>query len=84
VVERLVLDDDRRFDLMIGTNVFVYYSPFEQGLAAANVASMLKPGGVLLSNNDIVVTAPMKSAVGYLPIAYSDRQNDHVFSYQRE
>jgi hypothetical protein len=84
VVERLVLGEAQRFDLVIGTNVFVYYSPFEQALAAANVAAMLRPGGVLLSNTDIIPTSPMTSTVGYKPITYSDRQNDHIFSYQRE
>ncbi len=84
VAERLVLDEAERFDLVVGTNVFVYYGPFEQGLAAANIAAMLRSGGVLLSNNDVPAPPPMKPTVGYLPVAYSDRQNDHVFSYQRQ
>ena len=84
VAERLVLEEAERFDLVVGTNVFVYYGPFEQGLAAANIAAMLRSGGVLLSNNDVPTPPPMKPAVGYLPVTYSDRQNDHVFSYQRQ
>jgi hypothetical protein len=84
VSERLTLTDDARFDLVIGTNVFVYYDPFEQALAASNVAAMLRPGGLLLSNNDLFVTAPMSSTVGHLPVIYSDRQNDNVFVYQRQ
>ena len=84
VAERLVLDEADRFDLVVGTNVFVYYGPFEQGLAAANIAAMLRSGGVLLSNNDLPTPPPIKPTVGYLPITYSDRQNDHVFSYQRQ
>ena len=84
VTSRLVVSDDDRFDLVIASNVFVYYAPFEQALAAANVAAMLRPGGILLSNNDIPVIAPMKSSVGYLTVKYSDRQNDQIFSYQRQ
>jgi len=84
VTSRLVVPDDERFDLVIATNVFVYYAPFEQALAAANVAAMLRPGGVFLSNNDVPVIAPMKSSVGYLAVKYSDRQNDQIFSYQRQ
>jgi len=84
ITERVSLQDGERFDLVIGTNVFVYYDPFEQALAAANVAAMLRPGGVLLSNNDIYVTTPMKPTVGHLPVSYSDRQHDNVFSYQRQ
>jgi SAM-dependent methyltransferase len=84
VTSRLVVSDDDRFDLVIATNVFVYYAAFEQALAAANVAAMLRPGGILLSNNDLPVIAPMKSSVGYLRVKYSDRQNDQIFSYQRQ
>jgi hypothetical protein len=71
------------FDLVIATNVFVYYTPFEQALAAANVASLLRSGGLLLSNTDIPVLPPMTS-VGYVPVNYSDRQNDVIFGFQRQ
>ena len=55
VLERLTpLADDERFDLIIATNVLVYYNVFEQSLALANIASMLRPSGLLLSNNVLV------------------------------
>jgi chemotaxis methyl-accepting protein methylase len=38
------------FDLIVATNVLVYYTPFEQALALANIAAMLRPGGLLLTN----------------------------------
>jgi hypothetical protein len=47
VTERL---DAEAFDLVVATNVFIYYDTFEQALAMANVAAMLKPGGFLLAN----------------------------------
>ena len=59
VVQRLsVLDvnivtdrvDGQAFDLVIATNVFLYYDVFEQALAMSNVEAMLKPGGFLLAN----------------------------------
>ena len=59
VVQRLsVLDvnivtdrlDGQAFDLVIATNVFLYYGVFEQALAMSNVEAMLKPGGFLLAN----------------------------------
>ena len=53
VFQRLPLSPDRRFDLIIGTNIFLYYGAFEQSLARANVAAMLKPGGFLLSNDKL-------------------------------
>jgi len=47
VAERL---DGGAFDLMIATNVFVYYDVFDQALALSNVEAMLKPGAFLLAN----------------------------------
>ena len=41
------------FDLIIGTNVFLYFNVFEQGLARRNMALMLKPGGFVLSNGEL-------------------------------
>jgi hypothetical protein len=78
VVERLVTGEDGdRFDLVVATNVLVYYSVFEQSLALANLASMLRPGGVLLSNNVLVElpTTPLR-AVGHSTTSYSDRPDD--------
>jgi hypothetical protein len=58
VYQRLTLSPQNAFDMMIGTNVFVYYGDFEQSLARANVAVMLKPGGYLLSNDKLPDTVP--------------------------
>jgi hypothetical protein len=51
VLERLNLDGGERFDLMVGTNIFVYYDAFQQTLALENAGAMLKPGGLLLTND---------------------------------
>jgi hypothetical protein len=51
VLERLNLAAGERFDLMVGTNIFVYYDAFEQTLALENAGAMLKPGGLLLTND---------------------------------
>jgi SAM-dependent methyltransferase len=51
VLERINLDAPDRFDLVVGTNIFVYYDAFEQTLALENAAAMLKPGGLLLTND---------------------------------
>ena len=85
VLERLApLAKEEQFDLLIATNIFVYYDLFEQSLAVANVASMLRPGGLLLSNNPVFPAARMKSSAGYIKVAYSDRQYDHLFWYERQ
>lgn len=53
VLERLKLDAADQFDLIVSTNVFVYYDAFEQALALENVGAMLKPGGLLLTNDGL-------------------------------
>jgi hypothetical protein len=47
VTDRL---DAEPFDLVIATNVLIYYDVLEQALALSNVEAMLKPGGFLLAN----------------------------------
>jgi hypothetical protein len=51
VLERMNLTQANRFDLVVGTNIFVYYDVFEQTLALENAGAMLKPGGLLLTND---------------------------------
>ena len=83
VVQRL---PDTRFDLIVATNVFVYYDVLDQCLALANVEAMLRPGGLLLSNNAVLElpTSRVRSG-GYQTVQYSDRPDDgdHIVWYQR-
>lgn len=51
VLERPNLDAAHLFDLIVATNIFVYYDVFEQTLAIENTGAMLKPGGLLLTND---------------------------------
>ena len=83
MVQRLA---DRRFDLIVATNVFVYYDVLDQALAFTNVEAMLKPGGFLLSNNALLELPESRMrSVGYLTVQYSDRQDDgdHIVWYRR-
>ena len=85
VAERLdAAPGEDRFDLVVATNVFVYYEAFEQTLAMLNIGHMLRPGGSLLTNQALQPVAPFRKAVGHEAVAYSDRQFDHLFWYQRE
>ena len=60
---------------------------FEQSLALSNVAAMLRPGGILLSNNALyeLPATPMRS-VGYTTVVYSSKADDgdHIVWYQRQ
>jgi hypothetical protein len=83
VVQRLT---DRRFDLIVATNVFVYYDLLDQALAFSNVEAMLRPGGFLLSNNSVIeLHSSRLRSVGYLTVQYSDRPDDgdHIVWYRR-
>ena len=86
VVQRLNPSDEQSFDLIIATNIFVYYDVFEQTLALANVKRMLRPGGLLLSNNALLELPGLGiQSVGYETVVYSDRPDhgDHIVWYQR-
>ena len=86
VLQHLTLSDDQKFDLMIATNVMLYYEPFEQELALKNIAAMLRPGGLLLANNALPESSgvPMRP-VGGTSVAYSDDPDDgdHVLWFRR-
>ena len=87
VSQRLDLASFEQFDLIIATNILVYYDTFEQSLAMTNVEEMLRPGGFLLANNALpeFPFLPLH-AFGYLTVAYSDRPNDgeHIVWYQKK
>ena len=51
VLEHLNLAEADRFDLIVGTNIFIYYDAFERSLALENAGAMLKSGGLLLTND---------------------------------
>jgi len=78
---------DERFDLVIATNIFVYYDAFEQSLALVNVAKMLSSGGLLLSNNVVPdwPASPVQRA-GSMTVIYSDRADDRdlIMWYRRQ
>jgi chemotaxis methyl-accepting protein methylase len=85
VLERLELAPEDRFDLIVATNIFVYYDEFEKALAMVNIENMLRPGGVLLSNNALVELRSLHlRRVGNTTVAYSEHQDngDTVVWYQ--
>ena len=84
VVDRLALREGERFDLIVATNVLVYYDVFEQALAAANVAAMLKPGGVFVTNTAVLPTTPLRPTASYLRVAHTTERYDDVFWYHRD
>ena len=86
VLQRLDLPAGEQFDLVVATNILVYYDVFEQSLALSNIEKMLKPGGFLLSNNALLeLPGTLMHSVDYETVVYSDQANDgdHIVWYQR-
>lgn len=86
VYQRLELAPEKRFDLIVGTNIFIYYGAFEQSLVRANVASMLKPGGYLLSSDklaDRIENGLELSLTTPIPMTGYPVMTDYIFSYRR-
>ena len=79
------LPESERFDMVIATNILIYYDVFEQSLAATNIARMLHSGGVLLTNNPLfeLPAVPMHQ-VGETKAVYTESGFDWVAWYQRE
>jgi len=86
IYQRPLLAPEQKFDLVIGTNIFVYYGAFEQSLARANVGAMLRPGGLLLTNDKLPDTVPSGMA-DVLDVAVTVSQqpfiSDTIFCYRR-
>ncbi len=87
VLQRELAPEDAKFDLLIATNILVYYDAFEQSLALANIAAMLRPGGYLLTNSLLLELPGSKMKAGdYVSVEYSDRRadGDRILWYRRE
>lgn len=89
VVQRAEPAGGEGFDLIVATNILLYYDVFEQSLAAANIAAMLRPGGFLLSNDRIFelpngpVSLVGRTATAYMNVPGSGPRGDQVYWYQR-
>jgi hypothetical protein len=81
VLERRNLAEADRFDLMVATNIFIYYDAFERSLALENAGAMLKSGGLLLTNDRLpeVPGGSMRQA-GLTDVLYN---RDSVGWYQK-
>ena len=67
------------FDLIVATNMFVCYDLVDQYLALENIEAMLRPGGFLLSNNQLpqLPTGQVR-AVGSNAVQYSPDDRDSI------
>jgi hypothetical protein len=77
VLQHLEQPAIEQYDLIVATNIFIYYDAFDHGLSLLNLDSMLAPGGVFLSN-DLLEECPGVTLrpVDDLAVTYSGRLND--------
>jgi hypothetical protein len=90
VVQRIErLDLAQRFDLIVATDVLVYYNVFEQSLALNNVAHMLRPGGLFITNNavfllpDLPMSEAGRAQLSYMPVPGLGEVHDQLIWYQK-
>jgi len=86
VFDRIEMPAEERFDLVVATNIFVYYDTLEQALAFQNVSTLMKPGGFLLSNDWLppLPEVPLRS-VGRTFVRYEEgaAAGDNIFWWKR-
>jgi hypothetical protein len=74
------------FDLVVATNVLVYYDLFEQALAMASIAHLLNRGGIFLANHALPAVHPQAlEYLGRRSVSYSrsGAYGDDVVVYRR-
>jgi len=81
------LPEGQGFDLVVATNILVYYDVFQQALAMSNIARLLNPNGIFIANN--ALPAAHDSRLKYLGrknivFAKDGSYGDDVVVYQRQ
>jgi SAM-dependent methyltransferase len=86
IVQRLEpLPDAEQFDMIVATNILVYYDAFDQALALANISKMLRPGGYFVTNYAVKPVPPLEPSASIVTSVFFDKQGngDTLFCYQR-
>ncbi len=86
VTQTMDVREGQGFDLVVATNVLVYYDLLQQALAMASIAHMMNHGGIFLANH--ALPAQHAQALEYLgrrTVAYtpSGAYGDDVVAYRR-
>jgi len=87
VAQTADLADGDGFDLVVATNILVYYDLFQQALAMGNIAHTMTVGGIFLANNALPAEHdPRLKFLGrkHVPFAKDGSYGDDVFAYRRQ
>jgi hypothetical protein len=79
--------DGEKFDLVVATNILVYYDRFQQSLALAGIARMLNPQGIFLSNTVLPAERPADlEYLGRRSLSYSasGAYGDDIVAYRKK
>ena len=80
-------DPSQKFDLIVGTNIFIYYGAFEQSLARANLSAMLNPGGFALTNDMLADKVPSQLEEAHrttIELRSDPQIVEHIYCYRRQ
>jgi hypothetical protein len=86
VTQTMDVPEGQRFDLVVATNVLVYYDLFQQALAMGSIAHMMNHGGIFLANHALPAQhAQALEFLGRRTVAYtpSGAYGDDVVAYRR-
>jgi len=86
VTQTMDIPEGQGFDLVVATNVLVYYDLFQQALAMGSIAHMMNPGGIFLANHALPAQhAPSLEFLGRRTVAYtpSGAYGDDVVVYRK-
>ena len=85
VAQTIDASDGNGFDLVVATNILVYYDLFQQALAMTNIAHMMNAGGIFLANNALPAAHdPRLKFLGHKQVLFAKdgSYGDDVFVYQ--
>lgn len=87
VAQTIDLDEGAGFDLIVATNVLVYYGHFEQAVAMTGITRLLNHGGIFLCNNVLPAQHPAElKYLGRLSVTFSEHGGfgDDVVVYRKQ
>jgi hypothetical protein len=87
VAQQIEIPPSQGFDLVIATNIFVYYNFFEQALAMQNISHMMNPGGVFIVNQVLSNQHPDSlKLIDQCSVSFNSKGlfGDNVVAYQQQ
>lgn len=87
VAERIDFPKGEGFDLIVATNILVYYDTFQQALAMSNIAHMMNSNGIFLANNPLPTAHdPRLIYLGRKSVSFASNgeYGDDVVVYRRQ